>query len=195
MFGASALGLNPIPRPDVDRDLDKEQKRGKCKYLSVGQQFGRFLCHAQYATSLSQVPREMRITDPNGISVDYDAMDKMLYGIYLGGFVLYMKGTDETVFVSNRFLVDRENSRSVGDCIYGTVQEAQAGVAAYTRPDDKTPRHAYYWGGGGKYIVPAAILDQAVYHRRQGRYPRQQKPHPSAYQMGLRNVGCAAMRN
>jgi len=86
-----------------------------------------------------------------------NAMDKMLYGIYLGGFVLYMKGTDETVFVSNRFLVDRENSRSVGDCIYGTVQEAQAGVAAYTRPDDKTPRHAYYWGGGGKYIVPDVI--------------------------------------
>jgi|GEM_PF-4177101 len=74
-FGASALGWSPVPRPDVDRDLDKETKRGKCKYLSVGQQFGRFLCHAQYATSLSQVPREMRITDPNGISVDYDAMD------------------------------------------------------------------------------------------------------------------------
>lgn len=74
-FGASVLGWSPVPRPDVDRDHDKETKRGKCKYISIGQQFGRYLCHAQYATSLSQVPREMRITDPNGISVDYDAMD------------------------------------------------------------------------------------------------------------------------
>lgn len=85
LIGASSR-LSSVPRPDVDSDLDKEKKRGKCRYLSIGQQFGRYPCHAAFATHLSGVPREVRITTPEGESVDYDAMDsgQSLYEVKTG---------------------------------------------------------------------------------------------------------------
>jgi hypothetical protein len=44
-------------------------------YESIGQQFGRYYCHAEYATSLSGVTREVRIATPEFDTADFDAMD------------------------------------------------------------------------------------------------------------------------
>ncbi len=77
----------PVPRPDVDTDFDGRRRgRGRCRYEPVAQQFGRFPCHAAYATSLSGVSREVRITTPEQVSVEFDAIDAggQLYEVKTG---------------------------------------------------------------------------------------------------------------
>jgi hypothetical protein len=83
---ASVLSVRHIPKPDVDRDLDQEQRRNRCTYQSIGQQFGRYPCHAAFATHLSGVSREVRVLAPDGESVDFDAMDygQTLYEVKTG---------------------------------------------------------------------------------------------------------------
>src|SRR5262245_14210711 len=83
---ASRLSVTPAPWPDVDKDLDEPRKRGKCAYESIGQQFGRYHCHAAYATMLSKVTREVRVYTPDGEYVDFDAMDhgETLYEVKTG---------------------------------------------------------------------------------------------------------------
>ena len=80
------VSSSPTSKPDLDSDLDKPSKRRGCIYESVGQQFGRYPCHAAYATHLSGVSREFRITSPDGESVDFDAMDhgQTLYEVKTG---------------------------------------------------------------------------------------------------------------
>ena len=84
-------------------------------------------------------------------------MTYMVYGIYLGGFQLYVDGLDTPIFISNAYLEDRAQSVSIGDRIYDSVGEAKDAVAAYPRAGDNTPRHAYYWGAGGLVIAPTVF--------------------------------------
>jgi hypothetical protein len=79
-------GSGSVPRPDMDVDLDRSRNRRGCKYEVVGQQFGRYPCHADYARHLSGVSREVRITSQDGESVDFDAMDAggILYEVKTG---------------------------------------------------------------------------------------------------------------
>lgn len=83
---ASRFSTAPAPRPDVDTGLDEEQKRGKCTFQSIAQQFGRYPCHAAYATRLSGVSREVRTRTPDGLTADFDAMDHggVLYEVKTG---------------------------------------------------------------------------------------------------------------
>ncbi|MDY6979977.1 MAG: DUF4157 domain-containing protein [Pseudomonadota bacterium] len=72
----TSTGTDVAPYPDVDIDTDeRRRRRNGCTYESIGQQFGRYPCHAAYATSLSGVPREMRVTTPEYDSADFDAID------------------------------------------------------------------------------------------------------------------------
>jgi hypothetical protein len=84
-------------------------------------------------------------------------MTYIQYGIYLGGFNVILEGTEQMVFVSNRFLEDRTQSVSVGDRIFNSLQDAQSAVSAFTPAGDKIPRHAYYWGAGGMTIAPTVF--------------------------------------
>lgn len=83
---ATTLSSDSPATGDVDQDLDEERRRGRCSYMSVAQQFGRYPCHGAYAASISGVNREVRVTTPEGISVDYDAMDwgESLYEVKTG---------------------------------------------------------------------------------------------------------------
>lgn len=100
MFGvgaSSSLGTGLGLGPDVDFDLDKERRRGPCTYESVGQQFGRYPCHAAYATSLSGVSREVRVRTPERLSADFDAMDsgRTLYEVKTGYRWMVFVGSNE----------------------------------------------------------------------------------------------------
>ena len=60
--------------PDVLQEETKDEQTG-CKYKPIGQQFGRYPCHADFATHLSGDRREFRVTTPEGLVIDFDAMD------------------------------------------------------------------------------------------------------------------------
>ncbi len=95
-----------IKPPDVDTDLDKKKRRGKCTYESIGQQSGRFPCHADYAKKLSGVPREVRIQSPDGESVDFDAMDhgNTLYEVKTGyRWIAFMSDGPRKTEIITRF--------------------------------------------------------------------------------------------
>jgi len=64
----------PVPRPDPDVELARRRRRG-CRYESVAQQTGAYPCHAAFATALSGTGREMRVTTPEDVSADFDAMN------------------------------------------------------------------------------------------------------------------------
>ena len=90
--------VDPKPRPKPEPD-DKppplgpdilppegEVDRRGCRYTPIGMQFGRYPCHADYARSVSGDRREFRVTTPEGISMDFDAMDhgRHLYEVKTG---------------------------------------------------------------------------------------------------------------
>ena len=60
--------------PDVDPDIEEEDERG-CTYTVIGQQFGRYYCHARFAQALSGVPREVLVSPPRGEPKSFDAID------------------------------------------------------------------------------------------------------------------------
>lgn len=64
------------PAPDVDTDLAYGHcDEYGCEIEPIAQQFGRYPCHADFARSLSGVSREFRVTTPEGLTADFDAMD------------------------------------------------------------------------------------------------------------------------
>jgi outer membrane protein OmpA-like peptidoglycan-associated protein len=64
-------------RPDVDVDMEPEGETNEfgCLVKPIAQQFGRYPCHADFATHLSGTRREYCITTPHGFSKDLDALD------------------------------------------------------------------------------------------------------------------------
>jgi hypothetical protein len=105
-------------------------------------------------------PQQIQLTStPVTERDDYidNRMMYLVYGLYLGGFNIYIQGLDTPIFVSNKYVKDRTVSARVGDRIFNSIDEANASVAAYTRPGDKTPHHAYYWGAGGAVIAPTVF--------------------------------------
>ncbi len=117
---ASRIGTSQLPRPDVDTDLDEPVKRGQCTYQSIPQQFGRFPCHAAYATSLSGVSREVRVKNPIEQSVDFDAMNHggMLFEVKTGyRWLPFMRDEKRKNEIITRFWLQAVNQLMVaGSC-------------------------------------------------------------------------------
>ena len=98
MMGTAATSaLSRALHPDVDIDLDEETRRGVCSYASVSQQFGRYPCHAAYATMLSGVSREVRVRTPENDYADFDALDHggTLYEVKTGYRWMVFMGSNE----------------------------------------------------------------------------------------------------
>ncbi len=105
-------------RPDVDLDVDELRRRRGCIYLPVAQQFGQYPCHADYATSISGVRREVRIITPEGDSADFDAMDAglALYEVKTGyRWVAFTPRAIQTQGVAARFYVQAANQMIVAE--------------------------------------------------------------------------------
>jgi hypothetical protein len=85
-------GLQPVPAvgagvalaPDVLQEEETDEHG--CRYEPIAMKFGRYPCHADFAASLSGDRREFRVTTPEGLSVDFDAMDhgRTLYEVKTG---------------------------------------------------------------------------------------------------------------
>lgn len=111
-----SFGTRTATDPDVDRDLDESSRRGECTYESVAQQFGRYPCHADYARSLSGVSREVRVTTPEGINVDFDAMDHggALYEVKTGyRWMAFMSNPTMQQATITRFYTQAATQREV----------------------------------------------------------------------------------
>ena len=75
----------PLPlRPDTP--AEGEQDEHGCTYQPIAMKFGHYPCHADYARSLSGQSREFQVTEPGGVSQDFDAMDQAgnLYEVKTG---------------------------------------------------------------------------------------------------------------
>ena len=107
MMGTTATSaLSRALHPDVDIDLDEETRRGACSYQSVAQQFGRYPCHAAFATMLSGVSREVRVRTPENLAADFDAIDHggTLYEVKTGyRWMVFMGSNEARVEIIQRF--------------------------------------------------------------------------------------------
>jgi hypothetical protein len=69
-----ATSARAAPRPAPSPDEEETDRRG-CRVEQVAMKFGRYPCHADFSFALSGVRREFRVTTPEGLAADFDAMD------------------------------------------------------------------------------------------------------------------------
>lgn len=114
----SSLGTGLALGPDVDIDLDRRTRRGSCNYESIGQQFGRYPCHAAYATRLSGVNREVRVRTPEKLSADFDAFDhgNTLYEVKTGyRWMVFMGSNEARAEIIQRFWTQATEQLIIAD--------------------------------------------------------------------------------
>lgn len=113
------------PMPDLDTDMAYGHcDEHGCEIEPIGQQFGRYPCHADYATSLSGVRREFRITTPEGLSADFDAMDwgGALYEVKTGyRWVPFTTSDPMRMSVVDRFITQSQNQMAVAERCHRTL--------------------------------------------------------------------------
>ncbi len=113
------------PTPDVDVDLAYGYcDEYGCEIEPIAQQFGRYPCHADFARSLSGVSREFRITTPDGLSADFDAMDwgGALYEVKTGyRWVPFTTNDQARQAVIRRFVEQSEHQMEVAKRCHRTL--------------------------------------------------------------------------
>jgi hypothetical protein len=84
--------IEPFPIPETDED-----RRKGCTVEEVEPSFGRYPCHSDFAKTFSGTRREFLVTEPNGISVTFDAKrGPILYEVKTGyGWILNKKLSPE----------------------------------------------------------------------------------------------------
>jgi hypothetical protein len=84
---------SPSPKPDAPPyapplpvpDEDEETRRRGCTVTQIEPKFGRYPCHSDFAKTFSGTRREFRVTNRQGIFVDYDAKrGRVLYEVKTG---------------------------------------------------------------------------------------------------------------
>lgn len=106
----------PPPIPDVD-EPEPRRRRG-CTIESIGMQSGRYPCHADFAFELSDVRREFRITTPEGLSRDFDAMDHggRLYEVKTGyQWIPFTSNEKARAKTRERFIDQAEDQQQIAD--------------------------------------------------------------------------------
>lgn len=94
--------------------------------------------------------------DPRGYS-DYvdNRLEAVGFGIYLGGYILYLRGLDIPVFVPEaHFDFGAANMAPADLAIFPDYDEALGHIPLDPQAPGQPTPYAYYWGAGGAVIAP-----------------------------------------
>ncbi len=79
------------------------------------------------------------------------------YGIYVGGFLLYLNDMDLPIIVPEQYLdFATADYKPINEQVFPSRREAEAALASSDASSD-SPSYAYFEGGGGRLIAPTVF--------------------------------------